>query len=186
MRDRNNPLKHLLPDAFTIIMASREIFRRDLADLPVRYPKMRIAYLSGLIGVPYLILKEQYQENLDFHMVETFERLIAIVRSDRSALLFIGHSPALFGYDHTDRAALFGEVCRERAKKSGPVVLLATNPDPILSALKETADYFIEFGGIRLNGVRLAIKEQTTLESLPVTSGINGDERLFGQMKLEW
>jgi len=186
MRDRNNPLKHLPPDAFSIVLASREIFRRDLADLPARYPKIKITYLTGLIGVPYLILKEQYQESLDLRMAETFERLISIVRSDRSSLLFIGHSPVLFDDDHAVRAALFGEVCRERAKKCGPVVLLATHPDPILSTLKETADYFIEFGGIRLCGLRLAIKEQTTLESLPVTSGIKGDERLYGQMKLEW
>nr|WP_319539533.1 hypothetical protein [uncultured Methanospirillum sp.] len=136
--------------------------------------------------MPYLLLKEQYQESLDFRIAETFERLITIVRSDRSALLVIGHSPVRFGDDHTGRATLFGEVCRERAKKCGPVVLLATHSDPILSTLKEIADYFIEFGGIRLCGLRLAIKEQTTLESLPVTPGIKGDERLYGQMKLEW
>ncbi len=119
-------------------------------------------------------------------MIGSFERLIEAIRSVRSVLLFIGHSPGLFGDDLVEKASLYGEVCRERARKIGQVILLATHPDLILSTLKETVDYFIEFGGIRLCGFRLAIKEQTTLESHPVVSGIKGEERLFGQMKLEW
>ena len=53
------------------------------------------------------------------------------------------------------------EVCRKRAQKGGPEVVITAVMNRALLALDGKADYFFQVGKIELRGRRLAIREQT-------------------------
>ena len=188
MHDSDNPLMNIPPHAFTIIQASHSEFHKYLSDIPVRYPKGRITYINNHQFVPLLKLNEKYQGRLDHLKISTFSELLTIIASDNSAILFMEYAMKWFGIDKPDDMLLFNEMCRKRAKQGGPVVVITAIMDRALLALDGKADYFFQIGTVSLRGRRLAIKEQTRLDEVPVgTSGNVEKRRMFGQMKLgDW
>jgi hypothetical protein len=72
MRDRNNQLKHIPPQAFTIIQSFREEFIRDLADIPTWYQTGNILYLSQYMKVPVLMVKEEHQDRIAFQQTSEY------------------------------------------------------------------------------------------------------------------
>ncbi len=79
----------------------------------------------------------------------------------------------------------FNEVCRKRAQKGGPVVVITAIMDRALLALDGKVDHFFQVGKIELRGRALAIKEQRRLDEILVgMAGKVEKGRLFGQVKL--
>jgi len=101
-------------------------------------------------------------------VISTLSELLATIASDRSAILFIEYHLGWFGVDRSDQMLEFNEVCRKRAQKGGPVVVVTAVMDRALLALDGKADYFFQVGKIELRGRALAIKEQTRLDKVPV------------------
>lgn len=188
MRDRNNPLKTIPPNAFTIIQASHTYFHKSLADIPIRYPKGKISYFNNHQFVPLLQLKDGYQDRLIHREMPTLEELLTVIESDTSAILFIEYYSSWFPVDSQDDILRFNGVCRDRAKKGGPVVLITAIMDRALLKLDGKADYFFQIGDIEIRGKRLEIKEQKHLnEILVVMPGPGEKRRMYGQVKLgEW
>lgn len=185
MRDRNNPLKNIPPDAFTVIQASHEDFHKGLADIPVRYPDGQITYINNHQFVPLIKLREEHQDRLVHLEVHTLDDLLMIIESDRSAILIIEYKMAWFGIDRPEEIDLFNDVCKTRAKQGGPVVAITAIMDRGLLKLNGKADYFFQVGSLPLKGKRLAIREQTYLDALPASPpGQVAEGRLYGQMKL--
>ena len=136
--------------------------------------------------MPLLKLKEEHQDRLDHLEIATLPEFLSAIASDRSAVLFIEHHLSWFGIDKPDLMLMFNEVCRKRAQRGGPVVVITAIKDRGLLALDGKADYFFQMGKIELGGRCLAIKEQTRLDELPVgNTGLVEKRRMFGQVKLE-
>ncbi len=188
MRDRNNPIKNIPLQAFTVIQASHTDFHRDLADIPVRYPVGRITYINGHQFIPLIALKDEHQNRLDHLEISTLDELLTTIEADSSAILLIEYHLSWFKPDKEEEIFQFNEVCRNRARKGGPVVVITAIMDRALLKLDGKADYFFQVGKRELKGRALANKEQTNLDSLPVCSpGPVKRGRLYGQMKLgEW
>lgn len=188
MRDRNNPLKNIPPQAFTIIQASHSGFHRDLADIPVRYPTGQITYINDHQFVPLIRFQDEHQDRLNHLEILTFPDLLSTIESDTSAILFIEYKMKWFGIDKPEEMIRFQEVCRQRARQGGPVVVITAIMDRALLELDGKADYFFQIGKIQLKGRRLAMKEQITLDEFPVCSpGPVIRRKMYGQVKLwEW
>lgn len=185
MRDRNNPIKNIPAQAFTIIQASHTDFHRDLADIPVRYPVGRITYINNHKFVPLLQFKDDHQDRLDHLVIPTLAELLEVIESDTSAILFIEYHLSWFRPDKEEEILQFNEVCRNRARKGGPVVVITAIMDRGLLKLDGKADYFFQVGKILLRGRRLEVKEQMHLDEISVGSSapvVKG--RMYGQMKL--
>jgi hypothetical protein len=188
MRDRNNPLRSIPDQAFTIIQASHEDFHKYLADIPARYPGGRITCINNHRFVPLLKVREEYQDRLDHRIVPTLDELLALTGSDRSAILFIEYHPLWFGIDRPDEVLLFNEVCRNRARQGGPVVLITAVMDRALLALDGKADHFFQIGKIQFRRGKPVNRAQTCLDTYQTTmQGVKEKGRLLGQTRLgEW
>ena len=185
MRERNNPLRHLPPRAFTIIQAFREAFIHDLADVPARYPTGTILYLSQSLTVPVLVVKKKYQDRVAYRQARTIEELIHEIEISRSPVIFIQYTPAWFDMNNPDDITRFITVCRDRARKKGPVVLLALHTTDIIPSLKDGADHDTSLSPVRLRGRVLALKEQIRLDQIDLSfSSPVMAKKLCGQMKL--
>jgi len=160
MHDRNNPLKNIPPYSFTIIQASHTEFHKHLLDIPLRYPTGRITYINNHQFVPLLKLKEEHQNRLDHLIRETLSELLSTIESDKSAIIFIEYHLVWFGVDKPDQMLMFNEICRKRAQKGGPVVLITAIMDRELLTLDGKADYFYQMGKIEYQGRSRAMKEQ--------------------------
>jgi hypothetical protein len=188
MRDRNNPLKQIPSSSFTIIQASHPEFHKYLADIPARYPNGRITYLNNHRFVPLLKLKEEDQDRLDHWVIQTFDELISTIESDKSAILFIEHGGIWYNVDYHDQMVMFNEVCRKRAQKGSPVVVLTVVMDRGLLSLEGRADYFYQIGKAAHQERQFRYKNQKKLDEIPVgPMQIEERGRMYGQMKLgEW
>lgn len=188
MNDQDNPLKNIPPNAFTIIQASHAEFHRDLAFIPIRYPTGRITYINNHQFVPMILFSEEYQDRLDHIEINTLDDLLKFIESDTSSILFIEYKLVWFGVDKTDQMLLFNEVCKNRARKGGPVVVITAIMDRALLVLDGKADFFFQIGKTQFRGRCLAIKEQTHWDELSVkTPGPVERKKMCGQVKLgEW
>lgn len=188
MRDRNNPLKQIPPRSFTVIQTSHDMFQKDLADIPARYPCGRITYLNNHRFVPLLRLREEDRNRLDHREIQTFDELISTIESDRSAILFIEYGLTWFKVDYADQVVIFTDVCRTRARKGGPVVVITAAMDRGLLSLEGKADYFFQIGKEEHQERRLRTRNQKRLDEIPAGKMQIGEKgRMYGQMKLgEW
>ena len=188
MHDRDNPLKNIPPNAFTIIQASHDRFHKSLADIPVRYPNGRITYVNNHQFVPLIQFSDEHQDRLDHVEIHALDDLLSFIEADTSAILFIEYKLVWFGVDKPGEMLKFNDVCRKRAQKRGPVVVITAIMDRALLALDGKADYFFQFGKIELRGRRLASREQKQLDEISTSIGANGErKRMCGQVKLgEW
>lgn len=186
MRSRNNPLKNIPPESFTIIQASHAQFHTYLADIPIRYPHGRITYINNHQFVPLISLADEHQDRLDHLIIHTLHELLETIESDRSAILLIEHKFVWFGVDNPDLMLRFNDVCKKRARKGGPVVVITAIMDRELLELDGKADYFFQIGKTELSGTRKTMKDQTYLdEIMAVVPVVAEKKRLYGQMKLE-
>jgi hypothetical protein len=186
MRDRNNPLKNIPPGAFTIIQASHAEFHKELSDIPARYPSGRISYINNHQFVPLIMFKEEEQDRLDHLMITEPDKLLSTIESDTSAILFIEYHLSWFKPDSPEELNQFCEICRSRAKRGGPVVLITAILDRGLLALEGKADFFFQMGKIKLAGIRLKMKEQRSLDETSCSESCCMERvRMYGQMKLE-
>ena len=185
MKNINNPLRNIAPDSFTIIQASHQEFHRDLADIPIRYPTGRITYVNNHLYVPLIRFSEEHRDRLNHLEIHSMDELLKIVESDRSAILFIEYKLIWFEVDNQDQMLRFNEVCKNRARKGGPVVLITAIMDRALLALDGKADYFFQLGKTELRGRSRAIREQTHFDEISGNYSEPVEKRkLFGQMKL--
>lgn len=131
------------------------------------------------------MFKEEHQDRLNHLVISTLPDLLTTIESDRSKILFIEYHLAWFGVDRSDQMLKFNEVCRKRAQKGGPVVVITAVMDRGLLALEGKADYFFQLGKIKLRGRCLAIKEQTRLDEVLVgNTGLVEKGKMCGQVKL--
>jgi len=188
MHDRDNPLKNIPPNAFTIIQASHADFHKDLADIPVRYPNGRITYVNNHQFVPLIQFSEEDQDRLDHVEIHALDDLLSFIESDTSAILLLEYKLVWFGIDKPDEMLKFNEVCRKRAQKRGPVVVITVIMDRALLALDGKADYFFQLGKIKYGRRSLACKEQRTFDE--ISTGVVGTvvtKKMCGQLKLgDW
>jgi hypothetical protein len=185
MRNRNNPLKNIPPNAFTIIQASHEDLLKYLYNIPVRYPNGLITYINNHNFVPLIRFVEGYESKFLHLEIHSLEELLKNIESDESGILFIEYKLIWFGVDNPDSILRFNEVCRKRAKKTGPVVVITAIMDRNLLKLEGKADFFFQLGKIELHGRSKSVREQTYLDELPegvIRTGRKGD--VYGQMKL--
>ncbi|MFH0966633.1 MAG: hypothetical protein V1862_02970, partial [Methanobacteriota archaeon] len=129
MRDRNNPLKNIPPQAFTVIQASHEDFHKDQADIPVRYPVGQITYINNHQFVPLIKFREEHQDRLIYLEIHTLHDLLAVIEIDNSAILIIEYKVTWFGVDKPEDRELFKDVCKKRAKQGGPVIVITAIMD---------------------------------------------------------
>lgn len=188
MHDRDNPLKNIPPNAFTIIQASHADFHKDLADIPVRYPNGRITYVNNHQFVPLIQFSEEDQDRLDHVEIHALDDLLSFIESDTSAILLLEYKLVWFGIDKPDEMLKFNEVCRKRAQKRGPVVVITVIMDRALLALDGKADYFFQLGKIKYGRRSLACIEQRTFDE--ISTGVAGTvarKKMCGQVKLgDW
>lgn len=185
MRNRNNPLKNIPQDAFTIIQASHAEFLKYLEDIPLRYSAGRITYINNHQFIPLIRFNEEDQGRLYHLEIHSLGELLKTVESDRSTILFIEYKFMWFGVDNPDLLLQFNEICKKRARKGGPVVLITAIMDRALLALDGKADFFFQLGKVELRGRTLAIREQVHLDEYPTGALEPGKKgRLYGQMKL--
>jgi hypothetical protein len=92
------------------------------------------------------MLREEHRDRLDHLVISTLPDLLTTIVSDRSVILFIEYHPAWFGVDRSDLKMKFNEVCRQRAQKGGPVVIIIAVMDRGLLALDGKTDYFFQIG----------------------------------------
>ncbi len=185
MRDRNNPLKHIPPDAFTVIQTSHSEFHKELADIPVRYPKGQITYINNHKFVPLLRFREEHQDRLVHLQIPDITELLREIEEDESPILIIEYHLSWFRPDKSEDILAFNEVCRSRARQRGPVILITAIIDRTLLELDGKADFFFQIGKIQLKGKRLEIKEQAYLDEYPGgTPGVMRPGKMYGQMKL--
>ena len=120
--------------------------------------------------------------------IHALDDLLSFIEADTSAILFIEYKLVWFGVDKPGEMLKFNDVCRKRAQKRGPVVVITAIMDRALLALDGKADYFFQFGKIELRGRRLASREQKQLDEISTSIGANGErKRMCGQVKLgEW
>ena len=186
MRDHTNPLKNIPPEAFSIYQAAHKDFLTCLADIPRRYPTGRITYINNHDYVPLLQFKEEEQDRLDHLKIGKLSDLLEYISTDTSAILFIEYHLSWFKPDKEEEMNQFSEVCKNRARKGGPVVVVTAIMDRNLLGLEGKADHFFQVRTWELKKVR-AIKEQTYLDSLPASQmGTMEKRRVYGQTKLEW
>jgi len=186
MRDHSNPLKNIPPEAFSIIQASHKDFLTCLADIPRRYPTGRITYINNHDYVPLLQFKEEEQDRLDHLKIGDLSELLEYISTDTSTILFIEYHLSWFKPDKEEEMIQFNEVCKARARKSGPVVVVTAIMDRNLLGLEGKADHFFQVRTWELKKIR-AIKEQTYLDSLSVEPvRVTEKRRIYGQKKLEW
>nr|WP_319537908.1 hypothetical protein [uncultured Methanospirillum sp.] len=186
MRDHTNPLKNIPPEAFSIYQAAHKDFLTCLADIPRRYPTGRIMYINNHDYVPLLQFKEEEQDRLDHLKIGSLSELLEFISTDTSAILFIEYHLSWFKPDKEEEMIQFNEVCKARARRGGPVVVVTAIMDRNLLVLEGKADNFFQVRTWELKKVR-AIKEQTYLDSIPAGSvGVMEKRRVYGQTKLEW
>lgn len=161
------PDQNIPPEAFTILQASHADFHSGLIDIPNRYPTGRITYINNHQFVPLISLKEEDQDRLDHVKISTLTELLTYIESDTSAILLIEYHLSWFKPDKEEEIFQFNEVCKNRARRGGPVVLITAIMDRALLKLDGKADYFFQTGKIELRGRALANKEQTHFDSLP-------------------
>lgn len=185
MRNRNNPLKNIPDNAFTVIHTCRQEFFKYLADIPVRYPQGRITYITDHPYVSLIAFREEHQDRLDHLEIQSFQDLLRVIDNDCSAILFIEYKMNWVGMDDPENRELFISSCKKRARQGIAVVVISAIMDQILLEFEGTADYFFQMGRIELKGKRLAKKEQTILDGIVIENLCPGEKRkLFGQMKL--
>lgn len=81
---------------------------------------------------------------MDYLVISTLPDLLTAIGSDGSAILFIEHHPAWFGMDKLDQMLKFNDVCRKRAQKGGPVVVITGFMDRGLLVLDGKTDCFFQ------------------------------------------
>ncbi|HWQ65028.1 MAG TPA: hypothetical protein VN429_11470, partial [Methanospirillum sp.] len=180
MRDHTNPLKNIPPEAFSIIQASNKDFLTCLADIPRRYPSGRITYINNHEFVPLLQFKEEEQDRLDHLKIDSLSELLEYITSDTSTILFIEYHLSWFIPDKEEEMIQFNEICKARARRGAPVVVVTAIMDRNLLVLEGKADHFFQVRTWELKKVR-AIKEQTYLDSLSVgPGGVMEKGRVYG------
>jgi len=185
MRDRNNPLKHIPPQAFTIIQSFREEFIRDLADIPTRYQGGIIPVISQQMTVPVLMVREEFQDRIVYLQAVTLEDLIREIETSPAPIVFIQYTPAWYENCEPEKIDSFIALCRERARKKGSVVILAVFSVDIIQPLKNGTDHFTQVYPVRTREKLLALKEQTRLDSIDISlPGPVTVSKMCGQMKL--
>jgi hypothetical protein len=186
MRDHTNPLKNIPPEAFSIIQASHKDFLTYLADIPRRYPNGRITYINNHDYIPLLQFNEEDQDRLDHLKIDSLSELLEYITADTSSILFIEYHLSWFKPDNKEEMIQFCDICKNRARRGGPVVVVTAIMDRNLLVLEGKADHFFQVLTWELKKVR-AIKEQTYLDSLSVGPiGVMEKRRVYGQTKLEW
>lgn len=186
MRDHSNPLKNIPPKAFSINKAAHKDFLTCLADIPGRYPTGRIMYLNNHDFVPLLQFKEEEQDRVDHLKIGNLSELLKYISTDTSAILFIEYHLSWFKPNKEEEMSQFNEVCKARARRGGPVVIVTAIMDRNLLVLEGKADHFFPIRTWEFKKVRV-IKEHTFIDSLsagPV--GVMEKGRVYGQTKLEW
>ena len=185
MRDRNHPLKQIPNRVFSIIQAFKEDFNKDLSDVPARYPDGKIVYLSQHATVPLMMVRDEYFTQIGYRTAPTIEDLIHAMEESEAPIIFIQYTPAWFEIENLIRISMFINACRNRARRKGPVVMLATYSVEIPQILKEKSDHFTQVYPYRITGKQLALKEQTRIDKIPESSsGPGPGSKLYGQVKL--
>ena len=154
MKDPNNPLRKIPPNAFTVIQTSHVEFHKELADIPVRYPKGSITYMNNHTIVHLLQFKDEDRDRLIHLKIPNFSDLLQVIEEDESPILFIEYHLSWFRPDSPEDLFTFNEVCRSRSRRGGPVVLITAVMDRGLLKLDGKADFFFQVGKIPMNAKR--------------------------------
>ena len=158
---------------------------RNLPDIPIRYPKGLITYISNHSVIPLLQLSEEYQNRFIHQKISNLSDILTAIKTDESPILFIEYHSSWFEHETPDEREMFIQVCKRRAHTGGPVVLLTTIIDQVLFNLDGKADYFFQSRRKPLKGKRLAFKEQGHIDDFSgVISGEISTRKVYGQMKL--
>jgi hypothetical protein len=185
MRDPDNPLRNISPNAFTVIQASHSEFHKELKNIPIRYPKGPITYLNNHPFVPLLQFKDEHHERLVHLKIHHLEEVLRVIEGDESPILFIEYHLSWFRPDTPGDLLVFTEVCKNRARRGGPVVLITAIMDRGLLELDGKADFIFQIGKTPLRGKRLEIKEQAHLDEYSKGNiEVRNPGKMYGQMKL--
>jgi hypothetical protein len=181
----SHPLKNIPSHAFTIIQASPSEFHAELADIPIRYPKGPITYISNHSVIPLPQLSEEYQNRFVHQRISNLSDILTAIETDESPILFIEYHLSWFQHETPDERDMFNLIGKRRAHSGGPVVLLTTIMDQGLFDLDGKADFFFQSRRKPLKGKRLAFKEQGHIDDFSgVISGEISARKVYGQMKL--
>lgn len=171
------PLQKIYRNIFTLHIAPRVDLIDAYEDLLIRIPKTPFRYVQQTQGSPYLIVEPHLKNRVKYEIAETFEGLTSVLHEEVYSILMIQYSPVWF--ESLASIEMFVQLCRDRSRKYGSVVLMSMMKDTVLESIEQGVDKQVCYIPLQNGGSLLDIADFKSVESQKPSVRIGQQKLMF-------